>query len=59
MKDNRKGFLNNSEAVYLLNNSLYNIMKDNFSDNDEFKNLINNYNYIIENINKSDIKSKK
>ena len=40
LKNNGNDFVNNSEAVYSLSNSLHNILKKNFEDDNEIKDLI-------------------
>jgi len=51
-------YANNSEAVYTLSDSIYTILKDNFDEDDDVKNLRgDNYNSNIGNKNKLDIRS--
>ncbi|OUM58767.1 hypothetical protein PIROE2DRAFT_15871, partial [Piromyces sp. E2] len=57
-KNSRNDFVNNSKAVYSLSNSLFDVMKNNFNDDDEIQKLRTNYNSKIGNINKSDIETK-
>jgi hypothetical protein len=55
---NEEEYANNSEAVYTLSDSIYTILKDNFEEDDDVKNLRgDNYNSNIGNKNKLDIRS--